>query len=487
MVIGGHVLVYLKGILLLPLIVKNVGATTYGGFVLLSSVLGVAFGLSTAGTGFRARRFLPSADVAQRRELFYPQFYFNLIAILACSALLYRFQRPLRVYLLDGATFSIWIVTLYLALYMVYSQGAEYLRSTGRVQYMSMAIVVFPYLHIGLILFCVLNRWPISIDLLVGSMALAAAVVAAPCLYLIMKELGIRPVFYRRTELAADVRLGLPLILSFVVDSVLAGGDRYAIAYYMSVTDVAYYVPGYVLGSLVVLIPKAIGTALPQLLARSVDEGDEERAKTMLSYAIKLFVLLAVPFAFGCSVLGQPILRLLANEEIADQASQVAPILAIGTLFYGLTLILIQVMFVRLKTRAMFTTNLIGATFSLVANWVLLYFFRHIIVSALVNLASSLVAFMYAYRVVRKDFTISHWPVLWRAVGASVIMYGLIRSMEGASAPGAVMIGVRVGAGALAYLATLLALRTFSRREVAFLRTTISAYRRPIVSARGAL
>ena len=478
----------LKGILLLPLIVKSVGATTYGGFVLTLSVLGIAVGLSSVGIGVTARRFLPSAGAIGRRELFYPQFYFNLAAVLACSALLYAFQQPLRVYLLDGAMFSFGIVPLYLVLYMFYSQGTDYLRYTGRVRYMTVAVATFPYLHIGFILFGVLNRWPMNIDLLVGSMALAAAVVAAPCLYLIVKEIGIRPVFYGRTEFRADARLGLPLFLVFFVDIVLSGGDRYAISYYLSVTDVGYYVPAYVLGSLVVLIPKAMGTALPQLLAQSVDDGDEERAKTMLNYAVKLFVLLAIPFVFGCLALGQPILRLLANEEIAARSSYVAPLIAISTFFSGFALILMHAMFVRLQTRDMFVTNLVGAAVSLVGNWVLLYFFRHIVVAALVNVASCVAAFIYAYHVVRKqDLSIAYVPVLWRAAAASSIMYGFLWSVAGASAPGPLMIGAQVALGAVVYLPTLVALRTFSGREIAFLRTTIAAYCRPVLNVRGAL
>ena len=81
-VIIGVALVYMKGIILMPIIIKTVGVTIYGGFVLLSSLLGIVFGISSFGAGFRAKRFMPSAGNMQaRRDLFYPQFFFQMFSI----------------------------------------------------------------------------------------------------------------------------------------------------------------------------------------------------------------------------------------------------------------------------------------------------------------------------------------------------------------------------------------------------------------------
>ena len=43
-VIVGHLLVYMKGIILMPIIIKTVGVTIYGGFVLLFRFLGLFSG-----------------------------------------------------------------------------------------------------------------------------------------------------------------------------------------------------------------------------------------------------------------------------------------------------------------------------------------------------------------------------------------------------------------------------------------------------------
>ena len=68
----GNVLVSLKSIILLPIIIKSVGVSAYGAFVLLSSILGIIYGISNFGAGFRAQRFLPSTNnIIKKQKLFY--------------------------------------------------------------------------------------------------------------------------------------------------------------------------------------------------------------------------------------------------------------------------------------------------------------------------------------------------------------------------------------------------------------------------------
>lgn len=479
-VIGGHVLVYLKGIIIMPIIIKSVGVTIYGGFVLLTSILGIAFGLSSIGVGFRARRFMPSTNgMTERGDLFYPQFYFNTLSILILSLLFVLLEKPLNTKLLGNeVSYSIWIVPLYLVSCLLFSQGTDYFRYTSRVHYMMLAITSFPYLHIGFILLFLYAFGTISIstNMLVISMALSSLLVAVPCFWVILREIGVRTSFYKARSLASDIKLGFPIVLGYIVDVILAGGDRYFIAFYLSVTDVGYYVPGYVLGSLMVFVPKAMGTALPQLLSRAVDCGNESEARTMLNYAIKIYLLLAIPFIFGCLALSKPILTLLANQEVAERAFWVSPIVALGTLFYGLNVILSNVMFVRLKTKAMFKMNLIAALFSLVANTLLIYFFRNIIVAAITSFLSFSIAFAYIYRKVMKEWFVDFHPAtIAKAIVASAIMYGTIwLILIGAERPITVSIVISTSVvGILVYTGTLFLSRTFTRRETGYLREMI--------------
>lgn len=459
----------------MPIIIKSVGITIYGGFVLLTSILGIAFGISSFGAGFRAQRFMPSAKtMTEQGELFHPQFYFNILSILILSLVFVLLEKQLNTHFFKNeVSFSIWIIPLYLMSYFLYAQGSLYFRYTSRVHYMILATLCFPYLDIGFIFLYLYAYGPISINMLVISMAVSALLIAIPSFWVIFREIGAKISFYKAGSLISDIKLGFPLVLGFIVDFILAGSDRYFIAFYLTISDVGYYTPGYVLGSLIVFIPKAMGTALPQLLSRAVDSGKESEAQTMLNYAIKIFLLLAIPFIFGCLALSKPILTLLANQEVAEKAFWVSPIVALGTLFYGLNIIISNVMFVRLKTSAMFKMNLIAALFSLLANFVLIYFFRNIIVAAITTFLSYFIAFVYVYKIVIKKWFVSFSPgTIAKAFAASAIMYGILSLiMISQETPNTLSIVILTSVvGILVYAGALFVFKTFSQKELVYLK-----------------
>ena len=477
-VIVGVALVYMKGIILMPIIIKTVGVTIYGGFVLLFSVFGIVFGISSFGAGFRARRFLPSTSGMQaRRELFYPQFFFQMFSILFLSLLLIFLNRQINIYIFKNEiSYSAWIIPLFLVLYFLYSQGSDYFRYTSRVHYMTAATLSFPYIHIGLILLFYYCYRYISINVLVMSHAVSAFLIAIPCFWIIFREIGVKFSFYNFKELVSDIKLGFPLVLGFIVDFILAGSDLYFIAFYLTVSAVGYYNPGYVLGSLIIFIPKAMGTALPQLLSKAVDSNNEYEAQRMLNYALKIFLLLAIPFIFGSMVLGKPILTLLANIEVAENAYLITPIVALGTLFYGLNIILSNVLFVRMKTYAMFKMNLFAAVFNLLANLILLYFFRNIIIAAITTLLSYFIAFIYINKIVKVNWPVDFQPVtILKSVAASLLMVAILFGISDrlgevssvSTLTGELVLGIAI------YLGALFAIRTFSKKELQFMKSCV--------------
>ena len=66
---------------------------------------------------------------------------------------------------------------------------------------------------------------------------------------------------------------------------------------------------------------------------------------------------------------------------IVENAYLVTPIVAFGTLFYVLNVILSNVLFVRMKIAVMFKSSVIATIVNLTINFVLLYFFRSIIIA----------------------------------------------------------------------------------------------------------
>ncbi len=398
----GHALIQIKGLVLLPIIIKTAGTTIYGGYVLVTTVLRLFFGISSFGAGFRYRRFMPSTeDRGERQVLFYPQFYFQLLVIGVFCLAAIPFAPIIKGALLEQSIeFSLWLIPTYLILFTFYSQLAGYYRYTRRMIYFSLATLFFPYLTIAIVIYYSIYQ-QLNINTLLSANIFALLLVALPLLLKATVELHFRMVFYRLKELVADIKLGFPLVLGYVVDFILSGSDRLIIASFISVAAVGYYNPAYTLGSLIIILPKISGVVMPPLLSRCVDSGQEEEARKIVDTTLKIFLMAAIPFIVGSYMFSEPLLRLLANEEVASQAKLVTPIVALGVLFYGLFYIFNTIFFIRLKTNYMFKVSSLAAVMNLILNVIFLYLFRNILVAAMTTLIAYLMAFIYAFKMVR--------------------------------------------------------------------------------------
>ncbi|MDO9549198.1 MAG: polysaccharide biosynthesis C-terminal domain-containing protein [Candidatus Marinimicrobia bacterium] len=335
-------------------------------------------------------------------------------------------------------------------------------------------IVICTYIPVALILGIYFSFRIINVNILIISETVSAALVSIPIIFIILKEIGFSLGGFNIKGIIRDIKLGFPLVISYVVDTVLAVSDRYLLALFLTVTDIGYYNPGYAVGSLIIFVPKAFGMVLPQFLSRSVDTGREEEARTMLNYALKGFLLLAIPFIVGASALSKPLLNLLGNEVVAQKAFLVTPFVATGMLFYGLYIILSNILFVRMKTRAMLRMNAIVAFLSLTLNCILLYFFRSILMTAITALISFFVVFILMLRVVKNEWRVDFdVRAILKSVISALVMGGVLYWMAQAEVFGAhrllnilgnIVIGITV------YLSMLFSLKTFSQKELFFIR-----------------
>lgn len=472
-------LIYLKGIFLMPLIIKTVGVTTYGGYVLLLSIWGFIYGISSFGVGIRAKRYLPSAENREkRREIYYPQFLFTFATTVGFTLFLIIFDSQIKKYLLKNEIdYSLVIIPLYFVTYFLYSQCSDYFRYTSRIKAMSFIGVCYTYFHVVFVLCYYFVFHTITIDSLVLLNVLTATLIFVPCTWVIFKEIGFKNIFLTRKELASEIKFGFPLVLNYIVDFVLNGIDRYCIALYMGVTAVGYYNPGYALGTIVIFIPKAMGSVMPQLLSKAVDNKDVAAANKMLNFSIKYYLLLAIPFVFGSTALNRPLLSLLANREVADAAQFVTPFVALGTLFYGLNIILSDALFVHLRTGMMLRMNLLAGAFNAISNLILLYFFRTIIIAGITTFLSYLIVFICIKSTVKEDWNIDfQLKVIVKSVIASLLMAVFLYYTDSIfSEPyswGSV--SIQLLSSIAVYFGAVLLFKTFSKSEIQFAKKIFS-------------
>ena len=305
-----------------------------------------------------------------------------------------------------------------------YSQGTDFYRYTHRIGSFNAATVGQPYLFIGISLFIYFVSRSLSLNVLLLSQVIACLLVAAILLQRLQKEIGLHLRLPSWVNLTNEIAIGFPLILSFLVDVVLSSGDRYVIAATMSVRDVALYAPAYALGSLVIVLPKVFGVVLPPVLAKRIDSGDIVGARQLMNQSVRILLIISVPFVMGSWILGEKLLRLYSNDEIAKAAWPVIPLVALASIFYGLILINANLLFIRLKTGALFRINAVAALLNIVLNIVLLQIFKNVIIAAITTLLSYFVSYLWLRQIMISDEVRGNINIGWllRLIVASIMM-----------------------------------------------------------------
>jgi O-antigen/teichoic acid export membrane protein len=468
--LAGHLLIQLQGLVLIPVVVKVSGPAVFGGYVLLLSYASIVFGVSSLGVGISAKRWLPGiAVMAERAARFYPQFWFQIASVtvlgLASVAMLPDVTAALAWHL---PGFSSWMLLPYLLAYTLYSQVTDYFRYTHRLGIFNVSTVAQPYLFIALSIAVYWATRRLDVGVLVSALATACGTVGLVLFFKMYREMGIHCTVPGRGELGKELKLGLPLVLSYLVDVLLSGGDRYIIAGVMSIRDVGVYVPAYTLGSLLMVLPKVFGVVIPPVISQSVDAGDEAAAKKVSLGAARVFVIFSAPYIVGAWLVGKEVLRLYATAEIAETAWPVTGIVAVASVFYGLILIKSNILFVRLKTVALFRINLVTGVLNVALNIVLLKLFGNVIVAAINAMAAYIVSYVLVSRVLKADaidFSLDpRWllHVLVSAAGMAIVMVLCLSLLP---YQGLVLLGLAAILGLVAY-ATLTLLHRPNRAEL---------------------
>ncbi|WP_417835076.1 lipopolysaccharide biosynthesis protein [Thalassospira xiamenensis] len=418
-------LVSFRGLIIMPIIVKTAGDSTFGTYVLLSSVVVFLSGISSFGTNYAFRRELPAADTShQRRALLIPSLTFRIASTAIFSILLYFGAQHLLVLTEESMPFSPGYLILWLLGLTAQETATDYYRYTSRFGTFNLLTIGQIYIHIGATIGVVLWRHELSLDMLLLLHGGSLLILALPTLLFgILRETGVSKPIYHLPKFWRDTSLGLPLTGEFIIDFLVAFGDRYLIGLFLSAAAVGQYQASYALAGLLVFFPKLLGTILPPTLCRLWDENKPQQAEKLVSHALRLFLVLAIPFCVGALIVGPSILATLTTREIAYSGRWALALIALAMLFYGIVIILSSVTFVTRQTSVIFAANLIAMVMNLGLNLALISSFPTITIPAAVSIAAYASAAAYALIKVRPSFQISFpWPSLIRSLFATLIM-----------------------------------------------------------------
>jgi len=458
------ILVNLSGIILLPLLTKNLGVHDYGIWAQVEVTVGLAMGFVGLGLPIAIVRFLAAkTNKAEIQEEFYSVFFVVFLSTLALSLFMIIFPHFMAQAFFEGATQIVRLTGLiilmwsldwvYLSLFRAFQQMKKYaLFAIGRA-----------FGEVGVIAYLVLNGHGIFGAVL--SLLIVRGILLLILSFSIRSQIGIkRPRFLRIRE---HLSFGLPTIPLNMAAWAVSSSDRYVIGHFLGAASVGIYSAAYGLGLVIGMVSGILGFVLPPTLSKLYDEGRMAEVKTILSYSLKYSLALAIPFVFGAFILAQPVLRLFTTQEIADQGYFILPLIALSALFYAIYGVVFYILFLVKKLKIVGIAWAIAASVNLGLN-ILIVPRLGIIGAAIATVIAYLLALgivtHYSFKEFRFDLQRSF---IAKSLIASAVMSASIWQIN---AGGILHIIPTVVLGVIIYGAVLLMLKGFSKEEFSFIR-----------------
>ncbi len=456
-----------QGVILLPILTKNMSVGDYGIWAQIMVTIGIIPALMSLGLSESMVRFMPSVKGRDKlQDMFYSFLSIITLTGLFASLMIYIMSEQVAGLLFGGNVMIVEILSLVVFFKTLQKFLLNYFRATQQIKKHSMLTATTNILLVLLVAFFVLQG-----EGIMGAakgLLLNSAIMVLITLLLIMPNLGLKlPEFKGLKE---HLSYGIPTESSTMSRWILNSSDRYVISGFLGTSAVGYYSPGYTLGSILQMFVAPLNFMLPMILSKHYDGNNLEEVKRYLSYSLKYFLAIAIPAAFGLSLLSRQLLEILSTPEIAEQGYIITPFVALGALLFGIFSVFEKVAMLVKKTKVIGTIWVIAAALNLGLN-ILLIPYIGIIAAAMTTLLSFAIAlgFIVQYSLRYLQFEIDFFFIL-KSVFASVLMSGIILLWN---PDGVVITLLSIGVCVVFYFVTLILLKGFSRKEIDFFKTFV--------------
>jgi O-antigen/teichoic acid export membrane protein len=459
-----NLLLSLSGIILLPILTKNIPIEEYGIWVQISVTIGLIPAVVMLGLPYTMVRFLAAA---KKREEIQEGFYSIALIVLFTSAiasfLLFLFSKPIAASLLDNDLTIARILSLIVFIECLNGLLLAFFRTFQQIKRYSVFSIIKTYINVALVAYFVLSGYGIFgavIGLLISSFFVFLIMAS-----LIISEIGI--IIPKFTHIKEDLAFGLPTVPGNLSTWVVNSSDRYVIGIFLGTAFVGYYSPGCTLGNIINMFMAPLIFMLPVVLSKYYDENNMKEVKTVLKYSLKYFLLLAIPSTLGLSLLSKPILTILSTPEIASQGYLITPFIALSALLFGAGAVIVQIIVLEKKTKITGAIWIIVAILNLGLNLIFIPYIG-ILGAAITTLlafalALILIAF-YSFKYLKFDID---FRFISKSIFASIVMSLVIIRCNPI---GILNVLIVIGVCAAVYATILLFLKGVEKEEIRFFR-----------------
>lgn len=457
----------LSGIILLPILTKNLSIGDYGLWLLIMAIVGLAPQILGLGLPFTMLRFLPSMNsISDKCQIFYSFLSITILVSGLISSISSIILIKLGRIFFDLDSVIVVLVALTIVIQTAYVTGSAYFQANQYVKKYSICTVSIPILQIVFYSIVVLNGLGVR-GLLIANLSVYFLVLAF-ILTSVLKEIGFE--LPRFNNLRNYLSFGIPTVPGNLSSWITNSSDRYLIGLFLGNEWVGYYGPGYSLGSIVKNFTSPIMFLLTTSLSKDYDMGNHNDAKNTLTYVLKYFLALGIPAVFGLSLLSKPLLTVLTTQELAANGYLITPITALSFLLFGIYAIVMRLFIFEKKTAFLGKVWIYAAVINFVLNIIFIPFFGIIGAAFTTLCAFAFALFMGEYY--------SSGLLKFRQIQLFIVKSLIASSLM--SLPiymikptGIIQISITVLISIAVYFILLVLMRAFSKREIQFFKSLI--------------
>jgi len=449
---AAQLLIRIRGVLLIPILARGLGAHDYGVWVLVVSTVGLVSVVTMLGMPQALERFLAGTTRRddQREDFLSSLALAGLATVLVVLPAVVGARAWAVAAFHDEAVAPLIRAGAWILLATAVNQIVlMFFRSQREMRAMS-ALDLLTGLG-ELVLSALAVRAGYGLDGALLALLVARGATAVIALGLIVARVGIGVPRLRHTR--KYLAFGVPTVLMGLTYWVVETSDRYFVGFYGTPTQVGIYSAAYALGGVLVFLRLPFMLVLPPFVYQLWDRQDYHTAARYLDASLRSYLIVAVPMAFGIGILATAALTVLAGREFAAQGGPVVPIVVAAMFCYGLSGITGLVFWLQKKSRELSTLWLLAAACNPVLNVLLIPRLGIVgaAVATLVCYAIPTVPCVVVYlRLVGRGPDV---PFLSATFAGSLLMAALVRLLN-PSGMGGLAVAVALGAGA--YLGALL-------------------------------
>jgi O-antigen/teichoic acid export membrane protein len=407
----------LRGIILLPIITKLLGAEIYGAWVAAFAIFGLMTGVGSLHLHGSLIRYLPISE--DDNQIFSDLLALSTLTGFFLSVIFATVIGPLLFASIEQTSHGITLsaaVSIAIVPYLPIKIVENYPRAQGSVN--TYELIQILRLLIEIIVLVVIFS-------VLGDPVIAFISLSGTTFIFMLILITIFPVQITSPKISNTYKYliyGLPMLPKQVGSKVVQSIDRYLVVAILSSTMGGVYSAAYIIPVFLQKFTSLLSPTLYPTIVQAWERGETQSIESVYTELFQWYTVLAIPSAVGLSLLAEPLLLILSTEKVASMGWQVVPILSIGFIIYGYADLAVYVLTAVEKTTRIASANIIGAILNIGLNFILIRSIG-IIGAAIATVCSlSIIALIILYSVNKTIDLRMSWYIVAKASIASLIM-----------------------------------------------------------------